>query len=332
VQKITISLDQIEAKTAQCLTAAGAEQWIADEMAKAVRYAEARNNPVCGLYYLESYCTHLRNGRVNGTATPVVSSPKPAALNVDAQDGFAQPAFKKGLADAVAIAKEQGTCALSIAHAYTPTAMGFFTDQIAKAGLFGLGMTNAPACVAPPGGNQAVLGTNPIAMSIPAREGGVAFQFDQSTTVVIIGKIRIAAAAGEKIPLDWAVDANGQPTDDPNEALKGSLAFSGGYKGYGYSLMVELLASAVTGSLSSMTASPLKAVDGPPHNLGQFYFLLDPTTFSGNSFFDNLEALTAAVDSQPNARLPGPPTINTELAVSTELWDSVTQWAEGNWS
>ena len=77
--------------------------------------------------------------------------------------------------------------------------------------MIGIGMTNAPACVAPPGGSQKVVGTNPIAMSVPAREGGVAFQFDQSTTVVIIGRIRIAAEAGEKIPMDWAVDKNGQP-------------------------------------------------------------------------------------------------------------------------
>ena len=328
MDKITVSLDEVEAKTAESLVAAGAEQWIADEMASAVRYAEARNNPVCGLYYLGSYCTHIRNGRVNGSAVPVVSAPKASAIHVDAKDGFAQPAFKRGLDDAINAAKTNGSCAYAISHAYTPTALGFFTDQIAKAGLIGIGVANAPACVAPPGGSKKVVGTNPIAMSIPNRDGGVAFQFDQSTTVVIIGKIRIAADAGEKIPMDWAVDKNGQPTDDPHAALEGSLAFSGGYKGFGISLMVELLASAVTGSLSSMTASPLKAIDGPPHNLGQFFNIIDPTTFDGNGFYDNLEALSSAIEDQPNARLPGPQEIATELEVSADLWDSVNKWAK----
>ncbi len=331
MQKITVSLDEVEAKTIECLETAGAEKWIAEEMAKAVRYAEARNNPICGLYYLESYCTHLRNGRVNGTAAPEVTTPKAASIHVDAKMGFAQPAFKTGLAAAAKIAKENGTCAMAVAHAHTPTAMGYFTDQIAKQGLIGIGMTNAPACVAPPGGNKAVLGTNPIAMSVPARDGGVAFQFDQSTTVVIIGRIRVAAEAGEKIPMDWAVDENGKATDDPHAALRGSLASSGGYKGYSYSLMVELLAAAVTGSLSSLTASPLKAIDGPPHNLGQFYFLLDPTTFSASGFYDQLEALTAAINEQENARLPGPVDIKDDLEITTDLWQKVNDLAAGKY-
>lgn len=183
--------------------------------------------------------------------------------------------------------------------------MGYFTEQIAQAGLIGIGMTNAPACVSPPGGTQAVLGTNPMSMSVPAQAGGVAFQFDQSTSAIAIGKIRVAAAAGEKIPLGWAVDKNGQPTDDPKAALAGSLVSAGGYKGYGFGLMAEVLAAALTGSLNSVSAPPLKTPEGPPHDLGQFYFLLDPTLFAGEDFWQRLDCLVQAVSAQPNARLPG---------------------------
>ena len=329
MSKIVVTLDEIEQKTIECLSAHGADLWIAEEVARAVRYAEARNNPVCGLYYLESYCTQLRNGRVNGTAQPVVNQPRGSAIEVDAKMGFAQSAFAKGIDKAIDLAKTNGTCSLAISHAHTPTALGYFTDQIAEKGCLGVGVANAPACVAPPGGSKPVLGTNPIAMSVPDRNGGVKFQFDQSTTVVIIGKIRIAAEAGEKIPLDWAVDKHGKPTDDPAAALEGSLASSGGYKGFGYSLMVELLASAVTGSLSSLQAPPLKAPNGPPHNLGQFYFILDPTTYSGDGFFNDLDALSQAVEDQPNARLPGPTEIKTELEITTALWDSVNKLTLG---
>lgn len=330
MSKITVSFEEIEQKSMQCLIAHGADEWIAKEMAQAIRYAEERNNPICGLYYLDSYCTHLRNGRVNGTAQPVVSQPKASAIHIDAKDGFAQPAFSKGIDQAISVARENGTCTLAISDAYTPTAIAYFTDQIAQAGLMGIGFANAPACVTPPGGSKAVLGTNPISMSVPARDGGVAFHFDQSTTVVIIGKIRVAAAAGEKIPTNWGVDKEGNPTDDPNAVLDGgSLAFAGSHKGYGFSLMVELLASAVTGSLSSMTASPLKAIDGPPHGLGQFFFLLDPTTYSGEGFFDNLEALSAAVAEQENARLPGPTTILDDIELDSALWDKVNTLAKG---
>ena len=76
--------------------------------------------------------------------------------------------------------------------------MGFFTEQIAHHDLNAIGMTNAPACVSPPGGTQAVLGTNPIAVAVPDSDGGLALQFDQSTSAIAIGKIRVATVAGEK--------------------------------------------------------------------------------------------------------------------------------------
>ena len=113
-----------------------------------------------------------------------------------------------------------------------------------------------------------------MAMAIPAEGGGVAFQFDQSTSAVALGKITQAAAAGESIPLGWAVDSRGKPTTDPKAALKGSLLSTGGYKGYGFGLMVEVLAAAVTGSVNSVNVKGLKLADGPPHDLGQYYFCL----------------------------------------------------------
>jgi (2R)-3-sulfolactate dehydrogenase (NADP+) len=330
LDKITVSLDEIEALTTSALVSHGAEKWIAEEVAKAVRKAESTGNLICGLYYLESYCTQLRTGRVKGDAVPEVSQPRASAIQVDAKLGFAQPAFSKGIGKAVEMAKQNGTSVLAICHSHTCTAMAYFTDQIAEAGLLGFGTTNAPACVSPPGGTKAVLGTNPMAMSVPARNGGIAFQFDQSTSAIAIGKIRVAAAAGEKIPFGWAVDKNGEPTDDPKAGLEGSLVSAGGYKGFGYGLMAELLASAVTGSLSSMNAPPLKANEGPPHNLGQFYYLLDPTTFSGDHFWDNLESLMESVESQPNARLPGSRHgALDEVSIDAALWEKVKVLAKG---
>ena len=108
----------------------------------------------------------------------------------------------------------------------------------------------------PPGGTTPVLGTNPIAMAVPDGQGGVAFQFDFSTSAIAMGKITMAAAAGEPIPLGWAVDANGEPTTDAKAALEGSMLSAGGYKGYGFGLMAELLAGALTGSRLSVEVPP----------------------------------------------------------------------------
>ena len=321
MSKVTVSLNDIETTSKNALIKHGAQEWVAGSVAKAVRKAEATGNLICGLYYLESYCKQLVTGRVKGDAAPVVSKPKAATVKVDAKFGFAQAAFEKGLPDALAVVKETGTASLAICHAHTCTSLGYFTEQIAEAGLLGIGFTNASAVVSPPGGKKAVIGTNPIAMAIPAKNGGIAFQFDQSTSAVALGKITMAAAASESIPLGWAVDANGEPTTDPQAALKGSLVSTGGYKGYGFGLMAEVLAAAITGSVNSVDVKGLKVPEGEPHNLGQFYFLLDPTAVSGDAFWERLATLTDAVSEQEGARLPGQHRqLPDEVSIDAGVW------------
>ncbi len=298
-----ISLDQIEAQSCRALERHGAAPWIAAEVARAVRKAEATGNRICGLYYLESYCTQLASGRVKGDVEPVVSRPRPGAVMVDAQLGFAQPAFARGLPEAVGAARDCGVASLAVGHAHTCTSLGYFTEQIAAQGLIGLGMTNASPIVAPPGGKTRVIGTNPIAFSVPDGQGGVAMQFDQSTTTVALGKITMAKAAGQSIPEGWAVDAEGTPTTDPEAALGGSLVSMGGYKGWGFGLMAEILAAGMTGGVVSRDVKPLKTPDGPPHDLGQFYLLMDPGV--SGEFADRLAQIAAGVALDEGARMPG---------------------------
>jgi len=321
MSKVNVSLDEIESVAKQAMVKHGAADWVAAEVAKAIRKAEATGNLICGLYYLESYCKQLVTGRVKGDVEPVVSLPKAASVKVDAGFGFAQAAFARGLVKAVEVVKDTGTCSLAVCHAHTCTSLGYFTEQIAQAGFLGIGFTNASAVVSPPGGNKAVIGTNPIAMSVPAKNGGVAFQFDQSTSAVALGKITMASAADEAIPLGWAVDENGEPTTDPKAALKGSLVSTGGYKGYGFGLMAEVLAAAVTGSVNSLDVKGLKVPEGAPHNLGQFYFIVDPESISGDAFWERLATLSDAVGEQQGARLPGANRqLPTEVSLGEDIW------------
>lgn len=320
--KSRVTLDQIESTTIRALTAHGATDGVAASVARAVREAEQRGNMICGLYYLDSYCTQLRTGRVKGDAVPVVTRPRPGSVQVDARLGFAQPAFDAGLPQALDAVRENGVAALSIHHSHTCTSMGFFTEALARAGVIALGMTNAPACVAPPGGSVPVLGTNPISFAVPDGEGGVGILFDQSTSATAIGKVRVAAAKGEQVPEGWIVDANGAPTTDPKRMA--SLVSAGGYKGFGFGLMAELLAGALTGSVLSTQSAPLKTPEGPPHDLGQFYLLIDPGAYD-EGFQAQLGALAAAVEAQPGARLPGRNKALPEDAVEIDaaLWESV---------
>jgi len=318
-----VDLDTIESTTSQALKAHGADDWIADSVAHAVRVAEGYGNRICGLYYLESYCAQLKTGRVLGNVEPEVSQPKPGSVKVDAKLGFAQPAFSRGLPTALEAAKTNGIASLAICHAHTCTSLGYFTEQIARAGFIAIGLTNASACVSPPGGTKAVLGTNPFSMSVPAEDGGLAMHFDQSTSAIALGKITMAAAAGEDIPLGWGVDSEGQPTTDPHAVIKGgSLMSSGGYKGYGFGLMVEILVAAFTNGNTSTQLEPLKKPEGTPHDLGQTYIIIDPTNVAGQGFWQRMEAIQTVINAQPGARLPG---ANKTQQTVVELDDKVWQ-------
>lgn len=325
-----VGLTDIEAASRAALLTHGATEQAADQVATAIRVAESYGNRICGLYYLESYCKQLQTGRIDGNAKPKISVDRPGAVRVDAMLGFAQTAFAAGLETALNSARQNGICGYSIEHAHTCTSLGFYTEQLAMAGMIGIGVTNASPRVAPPGGSKPVLGTNPIAMAVPDANGGIAFQFDFSTSAVALGKITMAAAAGEQIPLGWAVDANGNPTTDPDEALKGSLVSAGGYKGYGIGLMVEVLASALTGSRASVDVPPLKTPYGVPHDLGQFYLIIDPGAYAAEGFHRAVAELGAAIADQPGARLPGTDRPDqTMVDVEKDLWASVQDLANG---
>ena len=327
---LDLSLDEIEETTRRCLARHGAADGVAAEVARAVRVAEGNHNRICGLYYLESYCLQLESGRIDGHAEPVVNVDRPGAVRVDGRLGFAQSAFAAGFGVAVSAARSNGICGMSVEHTHTCTSLGYFTEQFAREGLLAIGTTNASPRVSPPGGSVPVLGTNPIAMAVPDGDGGIALQFDFSTSAVALGKITMAAAAGETIPPGWAVDSDGRPTTDPQAALTGSLLSAGGYKGYGIGLLVEMLASALTGTRASVDVPPLKTPGGPSHDLGQFYVVIDPGAYSADGFYDHLAALAEAIAGQPGARLPGADSLSVDrVDLEGEVWDAALELAGG---
>ena len=313
--------EDIFSVTKKALLAHGAGAWQADEVAKATTHSEQHGNVICGLQYVESYCTQLASGRVDGQVQPAITQPRPAAVLADAKCGFAQPAFAAGRDLAIETARKNGVAMFAVAQSHTCTSLGYFTEQIGCAGLIGLGFTNASPVVAAPGGKTRVIGTNPMAMSVPDGQGGLAVHFDFSTSAVALGKITMAKYANEPIPLGWAVDENGAPTTDPDAALRGSLCSAGGYKGWGLGIMVELLAAAMTGSVNSLDVGGLKLPDGPPHRLGQMYLLIDTTSF-GDQFTTRLARLADAVAADEGARLPGQ---NRQPAQTVDVPDALWQ-------
>ncbi|MEZ5715023.1 MAG: Ldh family oxidoreductase [Paracoccaceae bacterium] len=323
-----VTVERIEEVTRRALARHGAAAGAAAQVADAVAVAEAQGNRICGLAYLESYCRQLQSGRVEGDVVPEVSRLRPGVVAVDAKLGFAQPAFTAGLPLALEAARQCGVASLAVRHAHTCTSLGYFTARIARAGMIGIGFTNASPVVAPPGGRRRVIGTNPISFAVPDGAGGLALLVDQSTTAVALGKIKLAKAAGEAIPEGWAVDAEGRPTTDPARALEGSLMSLGGigsgYKGWGFGLMAEVLAAGMAGGVLSRDVAPLLAPEGAPHDLGQYYLLIDPG--ASDVFGARMAALAEAVAEDAAGRLPGR---DKRGASEVEVPDALWALAEG---
>ena len=299
-----LSLSTVQQLADNALRAAGASDLQASALAAGVAAAERDGISSHGLVYVPNYCEHLRCGKVLGQAQPEVQELKPGAIHVNAHSGFAHAAINAGFERLVPAAQNNGIAALGVNNSYNCGVLAFHTERLAEQGLLAIGFTNAPASIAPHGGSTPVIGTNPFSMAVPG-ENGVAFCIDQSASVVAKSEIMACARRGESIPEHWAKDSEGNPTSDPDAALKGSMSPSGGYKGFGVGLLVEILAAAVSGASLGMDASPFSGTAGGPPKTGQFFLALDPGLFSGGSFPGQVMSLCDAIAGQEGAQLPG---------------------------
>lgn len=299
-----LSLAQVEDLSFRRLIAAGASDLGAQSVARSIRAAERDGIRSHGLMYLPIYVEHLRCGKVLGAAVPLVTQPRRAAVVVDAANGFAHPAIDAGWQALTQAAQGEGVATMTISRSYNCGVLGHHAERLAEAGLIGLCMTHAPASIAPIGGSVPVFGTNPFALAVPDGKGGVALSIDQSASVVAKSEVMMRARRGEALPEGWALDARGQPTTSAEDALKGSMMPSGGYKGFGIGLMVEVLASAMAGANSSRTASPFSGPMGGPPGTGQCFIAFDPCAYS-DGFSARIADLVAAVLAQDGTRLPG---------------------------
>ena len=300
-----LTLEEISTLAKEALIDSGASAGAASSLAAAVTAAERDGIRSHGLIYVPIYCEHLKCGKVNAAAEPAVLSQDGSTIVIDADCGFAHPAIDIGFDKLRPLAKALGCAALTVRNSYNCGVLGYHVERLAEEGLVAIGFTNAPASIAPAGGQKPVVGTNPFALAVPGDSGGAAFVLDQSASVVAKSEIMTRSREGRPIPEGWALDADGQPTTDPEQALKGSMAPSGGYKGFGIGLLVEVMAAALSGATLGIHASPFSGTEGGPPRTGQCFLALSPDAFSSDTFDDRIQALTQAIATQGEARLPG---------------------------
>lgn len=305
IETKTLSLADIEDIAMRALTKVGTSEANARPLAIATAATEADGVSSHGLAYIPIYCEHVICGKVDGQAVPKTEIPRPGVVTVDAATGFAHAAIEAGFDKLIPMARSQGIAALAINNSYNCGVLGYHTHRLAKEGLLGLGFTNAPASIAPSGGATPVVGTNPFSIAAPGPDGAPAVLIDQSASTIAKSEVMKHAREGKPIPVGWALDADGNPTTDPNVGLKGSMAPSGGYKGVGIALLTEIMAAAMAGATLGLNASPFSGTAGGPPKTGQFFMAIDPGATSGGAFAQRMADLVEAIRGQAGAHLPG---------------------------
>lgn len=300
-----ISLDALNQTVAAALHRAGASSSMAQSTARALVTAEARGLASHGLSRVGQYAGHLRNGRVNGAATPHIMRARSAACLVDAEEGLAFPACEFAVREAIARGRECGTAFVGVTRSHHFGVAAYHLEPVAAAGLVGFAFGNSPAAMPAWGGKRALFGTNPIAAVFP-RRNAPPLSIDLALSQVARGKLMVAARNGESIPDGWALDKLGNPTNDPKAGLEGMMLPAGGVKGAMLALMVELLCCALTGAAFGFEADSFFAEAGNRPRIGQAFLAIDPDALAGSDvYFERTETLIAAMLADPDVRLPG---------------------------
>lgn len=333
---VTLGLDEVAELTRRALRASGLSPDNAESVTRSVVAAERDGIHSHGLARLPTYCEHARCGKIDGTVEPTRSRPRPGTVLVDARDGFAHPAIDLGFQVLPDAAREAGIAAMAVTNSYNCGVVGHHVERLAEQGLVALAFVNAPASIAPWGGHKATFGTNPLACAVPRAEAAP-LVIDQSSSVVAKSEVMVHKQKGEPLPEGWALDADGNPTTDPEAALAGgTMVPAGGYKGANQALVVEVFAAALTASSLSIDASSFANNQGGSPETGQFFVAVDPNAFAGAVFAEKVERLAAAIAEQEGTRLPGQgrlrargETPTSGVTIKQDLYDKIRGYAEG---
>ena len=222
--------------------------------------ADARGIPSHGVARLMRYTAGLKTGQMLPDAIPVIVKESPTSLLLDAQGGLGAPVSVMAMESVLRKAGVSGMAFASVRNSNHFGIAGYYAMMALSRDMIGIAMTNTAALGVPTFGKQVMFGTNPIAFAAPAgREK--AFVLDMSTTVVTRGKIEVYDRMGKELPAGWAVDKSGASARDPRSLLAdmlyrkgggivplgGDSEMTGGHKGYGLAVMVDILTGLLAG-------------------------------------------------------------------------------------
>ncbi|GAB0135783.1 hypothetical protein EsDP_00004108 [Epichloe bromicola] len=277
--RINVSPSEAERLAADILEGNGVPTGNAGLVAKCLVAADLRGVDTHGINRIPSYIERIRRGVLDPSAQPEVSQVTPVVAHVDGRNGFGFVAAQMAMAAAVESAKTYGIGMASVKRSNHFGMSAWLVRQALDANMMSLVFTNSSPALPPHGGRGRLMGASPIACGAP---GGTAampdFILDMAPSVAARGKIYKARRRGDRIPLGWALDAQGRPTDDPEAALGGVMLPMGGPKGSALSVMMDVFSGVLSGSAFA------GHVTGPydpsrPADVGHFLVAVRPDLF-----------------------------------------------------
>lgn len=243
-----VKVEDIRKISEEILIKAGVPVEHAQIVADTIVYAHIRGKHTHGLGRMHIYLRKIKENLMTADTPIEVLNDTGAIYHIDAHHGFGQVAAYYAMEEAIKRAKDYGIGFAAVKDSNNFGTAGYFAKMASEKHMIGMVFGNSAPAIAPAGGDKALFGTNPLSMSMPLETEECPFIFDMATSVAARGKIRLAAKNGENIPEGWALDKNGNPTTNAEEALEGSMLPIGGYKGVGLSMMVDVLAGMLSGA------------------------------------------------------------------------------------
>lgn len=269
--------DDLKSFALSVMQKAGLGEQEAETFANSLLFADLRGIGSHGISRLSTYVKRVSCGVIQPNVTPKILHDAGAVITVDGCNGIGASIALQVMYDCIHRAKKYGCCFATVKNGTHFGTGAFLTRYAAHENMIGVAMSNSEAAVVPTGGAKSMLGTNPLSVGIPAENS--TFILDMATSVVARGKVVLAKKEGQLIPEGWCVDQHGAPTTDPAAALMGAMLPFGGPKGYGISLMIDILCSCLGGALNCRETPSFWNDFEHLQNVGYFIGVFDVAKF-----------------------------------------------------
>jgi LDH2 family malate/lactate/ureidoglycolate dehydrogenase len=293
IDKLSVSVGHAAAFVAGLFECAGLPPAAAAEMGQALVDADAAGLPSHGLSQVEMYIRRLLLGSVSAASEVVVVESREAIAVLDAGGMFGHLAGDQAMRIAIDRSKSFGVGVVAVRNSFHVGAAGRYAQQASEQGCIGLAMCNTKPMMPAPGGIEKLVGNNPLSIGLPSAEAPD-FLLDMALSEAALGKIRVAERAGKAIPPNWAVDRDGLPTTDAKAAIDGLLLPSGGPKGFGLALAINLMCSLLSQGPGGDDVAPLYGDLSKPFLCSLLFIAIDISHFRPEADFRSAASVELA--------------------------------------